>query len=237
MYVWPNGEPFDEDRRLLLPAPPEIGSVQFASTTLTKSNEWTKALSWIGMTFRHTTGYIGSLGIACFECDRKPDRLTRRETLLYAEASSLFKRRTSTSFEFLWKDHLDRLIFRYEDNLPAVIPPDHIVHMLDAAESIWIHRFLDIASGNLERGGGVDFTILGRGVLRIGPSSITFDSLEFERSDFEFFRRTTDSIEIHPSYKGEARGFRTWQAKTHTVSNVEALHQLLVHALQLPLRD
>lgn len=236
-YVWPDGNPFDAGRVLFAPPPVEIGPVQIASSSLPQNRAWTKALSSIGFTFRHTLGYIGESGIACFECDRNPGRFIRREVLVFSEAASLFKHRGPSSFEYLWKDPLDRLVFRYEDSLPSPIPRDHIFHLLEAAENIWTHRFLDIATGILERGGSVPFAILGRGEVRIGPASIGLDSMDYERTDLEFFRRNQQGIEIHPSYKGEARGFRTWTASTQTVSNLEALHQLLVHALQLPLRD
>lgn len=204
---------------------------------LPQSKVWTKALSSIGFSFRHTLGYIGASGVACFECDRNPGRLTRREVLVFSDAVSLFKFRGPSKFEYLWKDPLDRPVFRYEDHLPAPIPQDHIVHLLEAAESIWTHRFLEIATGVLERGGSVPFSIHGKGEIRICPTGIGLDSVEYDRADLEFFRRSLNGIEIHPSYKGEARGFRPWTATTQTVSNVEALHQLLVHALQLPIRD
>ncbi|MBM3758777.1 MAG: hypothetical protein FJW36_00870 [Acidobacteria bacterium] len=236
-YAWPDGTPFDVERHLFAPPPAEIGSVQIVSSTLPQSRVWTKALSSIGFAFRHTLGYIGGSGVACFECDRNPGRLIRREVLVFADAASLFKSRGPSTFEYLWKDPLDRLVFRYADSLSEPIPQDHIVHLLEAAEAIWTHRVLDIATGILERGGSVPFSILGKGEIRIRPAGLAIDSAHYDRADLEFFRRTTNGIEIHPSYRGEARGFRPWTASTHTVSNFEALLQLLVHALQLPHRD
>ena len=236
-WMSPDGQPFDRQRFLFAPAPEQIGRVVIASSTLPQSQVWRKVLSAVGIPFRHTLGYLGEAGMACFECERDPGRLVRREVLVFSEAATLFRRIHSSSFEFLWKDPLDRLLFRYEDGLPSAPGSDHIFHLLRAGEEAWTHWLLDQAAHTLERGGSVEFPILGQGSWRLRRNAIGFGAMEMRRDDLEFFRKDEMVIELHPSYIGEARGFKPLKAARGSIGNVAVLEKLLVHALGLPLRD
>jgi hypothetical protein len=235
--LWPDGQPFDQRRCLFAPPPTQIGSVRVASSSLPLNRVWTKALSGLGFQFRHTLGYLGEKGVACFECDRNPGRLIRREVLVFEEAANLFARSTSTSFEFLWKDPLDRLLFRYEGVTPPEVGKDHILNLLEAAESAWTQGMLSFAMGNLRRGGSMEFPVLGQGILRLSQNSLSLGSQHFSREDLECFKCDPASLEICASYKGEARGLQSIAASTAEIGNVEVLHQLLVQVLHLPVRD
>ena len=232
--LWPDGQPFDQRRCLFAPPPEQIGTVAVASSSLPLNRVWMKSLSGLGVRFRHTVGYLGDQGVACFECDRSPARLVRREVLVFTEAANLFTHSTPSSFEFLWKDPLDRLLFRYEDIPPPRVGRDHILHLLKAAEAAWTHGMLNYALGNIRRGGSMEFPFLGQGTLRVGPNSLSFGAQELTREDLEFFRRDQSRLEIHASHKGKALGLNSFAASTSTIGNVEVLHELLVKVLHLP---
>ena len=212
------------------PPPEQIGRVLAASTTLRKNRVWLKHFSSLGIPFQHALGYLGESGVACFECDRNPGRLIRREVLVFAEASNLFRRRSDAGvFEFLWKDPLDRLLFRFDDQ--------KLFDLLKAAEEAWTKLVLNAASDTLDRGGSIDFLVLGQGVLRLGPTSLSWGNLILKPTDFKFFCRDHFGFELHPSYAGEAKGFVPLKARAEAVANLEALTQLLIHVFGLQLTD
>lgn len=212
------------------PAPEEIGKVLAASTTLRKNRVWLKYVSIFGIPFQHSLGYLGEAGLACFECEGKPEHLIRREVLIFAEAACLFRRRSGEGvFEFLWKDPLDRLLFRFDDQ--------KLFDLLEAAEEVWTKRVLNLASETLDQGGRIDFPVLGQGVLRLGPTSLSWGNLNLNPADFKFFCRGHFGFELHPSYTGEIKGFRPLRARTETVANLEALTQLLIHVFGLSMTD
>jgi len=234
--IWPSGQPFDMQRCLFAPSPKQIGRTSIASSTLKQNQVWLKVFSSVGLPFRHTLGYLGEAGIACFECDRDPGRFIRREVLVFAEAASLFARSTAHSFEYLWKDHLDRLIFRFDGSLPTVIPDDHIFRFLVAAEAAWTQRFLENAADNLGRGGSVEFPILGQGTLRLSRTSLSLGSQVLEAADLKDFSIDASGLEIRPSLEGEMRGIKPIRAAKGSIGNAEALYKLLTHALNLRTR-
>lgn len=212
------------------PPPEQIGRVLAASTTLRENRVWLKHFSSLGIPFQHSLGYLGEAGVACFECERHPGRLIRREVLVFSEAASLFRRRSGEGvFEFLWKDPLDRLLFRFDDQ--------KLFDLLKAAEEAWTKRVLNAASETLDRGGSIEFPVLGQGVLRIGPTSLSWGNLILKPNDFKFFCRDHFGFELHPSYSGEVKGFEPLKARAEAVANLEALTQLLIHVFGLPLAD
>ena len=212
------------------PPPEQIGRVLAASTTLRKNRVWLQYLSSLGIPFQHSLGYLGEDGVACFECERNPGRLIRREVLVFSEAASLYRRRSTEGvFEFLWKDPLDRLIFRFDDQ--------KLFDVLKAAEDAWTKRLLNHASETLDRGGSIEFPILGQGVLRLDLTRLSWGNLILKPGDFKFFCRDHLGFELHPSYSGESKGFTPLKARSEAVANLEALTQLLIHVFGLPLTD
>ncbi len=210
--------------------PEQIGSIIAATTTLQKHRVWLKHLSPLGYPFRHSLGYLGEKGVACFECEHNPRNLIRRELLIFSEAANLFTKRSgSANFEFYWKDPLDRVLFRVADV--------KLLSLLKAAEAAWTQRLLNSASDTIERGGSVNFPLLGQGVLRLGPSSINWGPSLLKSTHFKFFCRDHTFFQLYPSYAGEQAGVESIKASVETVGNLETLTQLLIHAYGIPIQD
>ncbi len=231
---WPDGERFDFSRGLFVPPPERIGSVLMATSTLLKDQKWKKMLSPIGVPFRHTAGYLGESGVACYECLRDTKNLVRKEVLVFAQAATLYTHTTKDSFEFLWKDPLERLLFRYEDEPPKQLKQDHILNLLRAAESLWTRSLVEIAMPHVQRGGAVELPVLGKGLIRVSHGGIAWNGSEWRRDELEHFQLTAGVLRIQTSYKGEAHGRKPLLAPAAAVGNLALLEHLLTHALRLP---
>ena len=184
--------------------------------------------------FDHTLAYLSEKGIACFECTGGPTNFTRRELLLFSQATALLTKQNSSSYEFLWKDSQDRLVFRWEGRFPvpgAEPPRSHIFHMLKAAENAWTAFFVEDATQQISRGGGVSFPLLGQGALRMTSAHLTWNAPEttqmIEHDDISTFQCDSKTFEITPSYKGEAKGFQGLKISVEQVGNLKALTTLL----------
>ena len=211
------------------PPPAQIGTVQQAHSTLRTNKIWLRHLSLLGLPFRHSLAYLGEHGFACFECDRHPGRLVTREVVVYADVANLYTRSEGSSLEFLWKDPLDRLVFRYEFGPTHPLKP-----LLEGAAVSWTEHVLNHASDTISRGGSVEFPILGQGLLRLGARNLTWGMTSLNREDMESFRHDESGIELLPSYTGEARGIEPLRAKAANVGNMAALVQLMTYLFELP---
>lgn len=236
-WRWPDGEPFDARRCLFVAPPEQIGRVLMASSSLPEAQLWRKALSPLGFRFRHTLGYLGTEGFACFECEGSPKHLIRREQLLFSEATNLFLRRSASSSEFIWKDHLDRLLFRFELTHPHDAPQDHIIHLLRAAETHWTARVLNTMMATVQRGGSVEFPVLGEGSFRLGPNYLSLGQQQFPLESFESLRSAPSRLVLLPTAVAEAGGLQPVELNRAAVGNADALEHLLRSFFQLPLAN
>lgn len=227
----------EQDRVLFVPPPEQIGQVRTASTTLRAGKAWQEALARVGVPFRHTVGYVGEAGVACFECTRSRANLVRREVLAFSDAVNLFAHSTPQSFEFLWKDPLDRLLFRYEDAPPAAPGPDHILHLLLAAEQAWTANRLRKAIPHIERGGTLEFPVLGQGAIRLDTHTISWGNQYWERADLDSFSLQPVRLEVAMSYRGQGHGKQPLVVNPASVANVGVLRYMLEHALHLTSSD
>lgn len=198
----------------------------------------TPLLTWLlyqrASRFHHTLAYLSENGIACFECKGDPGNFTRRELLLFSQATALFTKQNSAVHEFFWKDPQDRLVFRWEGRFEVKgIEParSHIFHALKAAEGVWTAFLVEDATQQITCGGGVSFPLLGQGTLRITSTQLTWAAPEkvhtLAHDDIEIFRCDSGTFEITPSYKGEAKGFPGLKIAAEQVGNLKALTALL----------
>ena len=195
---------------------------------------WTWLLYQRVSRFHHTLVYLSENGVACFECTGSPENFTRRELLLFSQATALFTKQNSSVYEFLWKDPQDRLVFRWEGRfaVPGIeVPRSHIFQGLKAAERAWTSFFVEDATQQLERGGSVSFVLLGQGTLRMTSTQLTWNASEkthmLNHEDIETFQCDSQTFAITPSYKGESKGFAGLKIAVEHVGNLKALTTLL----------
>jgi hypothetical protein len=234
--TWPDGEEFDANRYLFVDPPSEIGHVRIATSTLFQSDLWRRHLTMLGMSFRHHLGYIGENGIAFYRCEKSPENVVAKDVLLFEDAEDLFSAVGREGFEYYWKDPLGRVLFRYQDELPASVPQDHAFYFMRAAENEWTNWLLNRAVVHLENGGSMKFKVLGGQDIAINLNGLLLDGKVVYRMDLECFAWDMARIELVPSHSGFAKGMGPVTLHRPQIANSEALVQLMAKGLHIEVR-
>jgi serine/threonine protein kinase len=143
-------------------------------------------IAWAKTGFKHTCTYVGSLGLARYDCKGDRDRLLRSSELLFRDGANLHTSVTDhyqngayqrTSFRFVWRTKSGERCFSIEGghrskNKPP--PATNLYNFGRAAELAWTRHLLGHALEDIETLGWFQFSLKGDDWVRVGPEWVDF---------------------------------------------------------------
>jgi hypothetical protein len=136
--------------------------------------------------FKHRLRYVGNDGLAVLTARSRPEKITRAELFLFANASELRAGETrqyahgvysGTSYSFVWNDASGKKVFKlsgtyYSEKKPP--KPKDRFHFAESAERAWSNHLMDRATQEMSQTGALRFRLGNKDWVAVGPGFLEF---------------------------------------------------------------